>query len=156
MVPVTVERMYSGRKGSLQFWVENCMMESDRLKKKIEPPDPMAWNRQIWKVRVFDNLIYNIDRNLGNLLISSEWRCFMVDHSRSFKSVDYLKSPKDLTHFSSALMASLTTLDAATVRKACGEYLNGVEIESMLRRRDKILKLYEQRLAELGSGIRYP
>jgi hypothetical protein len=156
MVPVTVERLYNGQRGSLQFWVENCIMEGDRIKKKLQPPDPLAWNRQIWKVRIFDNLIHNIDRNLGNLLISTEWRCYMVDHSRSFKAVDFLKSPKDLTHFSRTLMASLSTLEAAAVQKACGKYLTGAEISSMLRRRDRILKVHEQRLAEQGSGIDYP
>src|SRR5262245_16648930 len=46
MVPVTVERTYRGQKGSLQFWIDNCMMESDRLKRKLNPPDPASWKQQ--------------------------------------------------------------------------------------------------------------
>lgn len=31
MVPVTVAREYMGTKGSLQYWVDNCMLEKERL-----------------------------------------------------------------------------------------------------------------------------
>ena len=70
-VPVTVERAYNGHRGSLQFWIDNCMTEGERIKKKLQPPSPIAWNQQMFKVRLFDNLVYSIDRNLGNLLITT-------------------------------------------------------------------------------------
>lgn len=69
MVPATVARYFEGKEGSVQLWIENSMTERERKAKQMEPPDPVKWNRQIAKVRVFDNLIYNIDRNLGNVLI---------------------------------------------------------------------------------------
>jgi hypothetical protein len=156
MVPVTVERTYARRTGSLQFWVENCMTESDRQHKNMKPPDPEAWNQQMYKVRIFDNLIYNIDRNLRNLLITQEWKCFMVDHSRAFKSVGFLKSPADLTHFSRSLLERLKTLNDEAVKKECGRYLNGLEISTLLMRRDRILRHFEQLQAKSGSSISYP
>jgi hypothetical protein len=156
MVPVTVERTYRGQRGSLQFWIDNCIMESDRLKRKLNPPDPTSWKQQIFKVRVFDNLVYNIDRNLGNLLITPEWKCYMIDHSRSFKNVDALKSPKDLTYFSRSLVEALRKLDEQTVKASCDKYLTIYEIQTMLRRRDKIVQLYNSLLAEKGESIAYP
>jgi len=39
----------------------------------------------MWVVRLFDQLIYNTDRNLGNLLIDKSWRLWMIDHTRAFK-----------------------------------------------------------------------
>ena len=36
-------------------------------------------------VRVFDQLIGNIDRNVGNLLITSDWRIWAIDHTRAFR-----------------------------------------------------------------------
>jgi hypothetical protein len=33
-------------------------------------------------MRAFDQLIYNTDRNLGNLLIDGDWRIWMIDHTR--------------------------------------------------------------------------
>jgi hypothetical protein len=156
MVPVTVERTHNGHKGSLQFWIDNCMMEGDRLKRKLTPPDPTSWKQQIFKVRVFDNLVYNIDRNLGNLLITPQWKCYMIDHSRSFKNVDALKSPKDLTYFSRSLMEALQKLDEQTVKASCNRYLTTYEIRTMFRRRDKIVQLYTSLLAEKGESIVYP
>lgn len=156
MVPVTIERTYNGHKGSLQFWIDNCIMESDRLKRKLNPPDPTSWKQQIFKVRVFDNLVYNIDRNLGNLLITPEWKCYMIDHSRSFKNVDALKSPKDLTYFSRSLIESLQKLDEQTVKTRCEKYLTLYEVKTMLRRRDRIIQLYTSLLAEKGESIVYP
>jgi hypothetical protein len=156
MVPVTIERSYNGQRGSLQFWIDNCIMESDRLKRKLNPPDPMSWKQQIFKVRVFDNLVYNIDRNLGNLLITPEWKCYMIDHSRSFKNVDALKSPKDLTYFSRSLIEALQKLDEQTVKASCEKYLTIYEMRTMLRRRDRIVQLYTTLLAEKGESIAYP
>ena len=155
MVPVTVERTYRGQRGSLQFWIDNCIMESDRLKRKLNPPDPTSWKQQIFKVRVFDNLVYNIDRNLGNLLISPDWKLYMIDHSRTFKNVNSLKSPKDLTYFSRSLMDALQKLDEPTLKARCEKYLSSFEIKTMLQRRDKIVQLYKRRVAQQGERDRY-
>ena len=107
MVPPTVERSFNGKKGSVQLWVENCMTEKDRKLKKMDPPDLAIWNTQIFQVRLFDNLLYNIDRNLGNLLIDDEWKVYMIDHSRSFKNLSLVKTPGDLSMFSKATMEAL-------------------------------------------------
>ncbi len=105
MVPPTVERTVNGHRGSVQLWIEGAISEAKRRKDKIQVPNPIAWNRQIWKVRVFDDLIFNIDRvNINNLLITPDWKICLIDHSRTFKSMPDLKSPKDLTDFSLSLM----------------------------------------------------
>jgi hypothetical protein len=153
MVPVTVERSYNGKKGSLQIWINDCIMESDRLKRKLDVPDPDAWNEQMFKVRVFDNLVYNIDRNLGNVLITPQWKVYMIDHSRAFKSSGALRTPKDLTRFSRSMMEKLEQLSAAAVNAACGKYLTPPEIKTMLERRDKIVALYSKTATSQSSAI---
>jgi hypothetical protein len=155
MVPVTVERTYSDQKGSLQIWVDDCMMESDRLKNNRSVPDTESWNNQMFKVRVFDNLVFNIDRNLGNLLITPEWKCLMIDHSRTFKSTNDLRTPKDLTRFSRSMMEGLAKLDAATIKTSCGKYLSGLEIKTMMNRRDKLVSLYQRALQAAPATV-YP
>jgi hypothetical protein len=156
MVPVTVQRSYNGRRGSIQLWMDNCIMETERLRKGIQPPDPVAWNHQIYKMRLFDNLIYNSDRNLQNMLVSADWKCFMVDHSRSFKNLDQLKLAADLTHFSVSLMERLKSLDKESLAKQCEGFLSGGEISALLKRRDRIVKHFEKRLAQMGPEISYP
>jgi hypothetical protein len=156
MVPVTVMRTYNTRRGSLQFWVEDCMDEGERRKKKLEPPNPVYWNWQIITARLFDRLLYNIDRNLGNLLITPDWKLVLIDHSRTFKNVDYLKSPEGMQYFSRSLMDRLAGLDKEIVEQCCGDYLTSFEIESMLKRRDRIMEIYRRLVKEKGRGIAFP
>jgi hypothetical protein len=144
MIPPVVERTHGTQKGSLQLWIDGCMTELERTNKKMQPPGPMGWRQQIYKVRVFDNLIYNIDRNLGNLLITPDWQLIMIDHTRCFKSLGELKTPKDLTFFSKSLMESLKGLNEKNCEDRCGKHLTIMEIRAMLERRDKILALYEK------------
>jgi hypothetical protein len=156
MVPPTVERIYKTQKGSLQLWVEDAMTEKERKEKHLEPPDLNQWNRQIFQLRLFDNLIYNIDRNLGNLLITSDWKIHMIDHSRSFKSLDNLKAPKDLQLFSKSTMESLQNIDILKLKTCCSRYLSGIEMTTLLKRRDMIVKQYQTLLAEKGTAIYFP
>jgi hypothetical protein len=156
MIPPTVERIYKGQKGSLQLWIENAMTEKERKEKHLEPPDVNQWNRQIFQLRLFDNLIYNIDRNLGNLLITSDWKIHMIDHSRSFKSLDILKAPKDLQLFSKSTMESLQNIDILKLKACCSHYLTGPEMTNLLKRRDMIVKQYQTLLAEKGTAIYFP
>ncbi len=58
------------------------MDESDRLKKKIQPPNPTDWNNQMYRMRVFSSLVRDTDRNLTNVLITPEWKVMMIDFSR--------------------------------------------------------------------------
>lgn len=155
MVPTTVERNFEGKDGSVQFWIENAMTEKVRKEKQLEPPDPHRWNQQISKVRVFDNLIYNIDRNLGNMLITADWKIYMIDHSRSFKSLDVLKSPKDLKLFSRSMMEAIQKLDESLLSVHCGKYLSSIEIKTLLERRNLILQVYSKLKAAKGSVIEF-
>jgi hypothetical protein len=45
------------------------MMDEEERIKNLNAPDLDAWNQEMYVVRVFDQLIFNIDRNLGNLRI---------------------------------------------------------------------------------------
>ena len=155
-VPVTVEREVDGKQGSLQIWIDDCMSDGDRRKKKLDSPDKTAWNCQLHRINLFDNLIFNIDRNVGNLLISPEWKIYMIDHTRAFKTTPELRKPQDLVAFSASLIAALGKLDNETASARCGKYLTSAEIGSLLKRRDLILKRYRTLRAEKGVKILYP
>jgi hypothetical protein len=156
MVPVTVERRYEGEKGMLQWWVTDAMTEGDRKEKGLSPPDAESWNQNLYKVRLFDNLVYNIDRNLGNLLITPDWKVWMIDHSRCFKNNDQLKAQADLTRFSLSFVDALKRLDESKVKEHCGKYLTTYEIRAMLKRRDAIVQHYEQLFSQRGDTILFP
>ena len=73
MMPVYVERRWNGQVGSISWFVPTLMDESERLKKKVEPPNPTDWNNQMYRMRVFSSLVRDTDRNLTNVLITHQW-----------------------------------------------------------------------------------
>jgi hypothetical protein len=156
MVPVTVERSYQGRTGSLQFWVYDCISEKERIAQERQPTSVVLWNWQLYKVWIVDKLIYNIDRNLGNLLVTPEWKCVMIDHSRTFKSLDEVEALEKLYFFSKSMMNAIENLDEAQVRERCGRWLTDSEIITMMKRRDILVRYYLQQLEEKGRSILYP
>ena len=143
-IPASVERTYNSKAGAFTWWIDDVMMdEGERLKTKAPVPDNDSWNRQMWHVRIFDQLIYNVDRNLGNLLIDKTWNVWMIDHSRAFRLIETLKSPKDLRKIERTALDRLKALDAPALKAAVGEYLTPEEQKRLLIRRDAIVKLFE-------------
>ena len=61
------------------------MTERTRLEEKREPPVEQQWKKQLQMMNVFDALVYNTDRNRGNMLITPDWKLWMIDHTRAFR-----------------------------------------------------------------------
>ncbi len=153
LVPPTVERKFGRTTGSLQMWVEGAMTESDRKQKKLAPPDPRAWNEQMYKVRLLHQLAYNTDyRNIRNVLVDSSFRVYAIDSSRAFQVYADLRSEKELLRFPRAVLEVLKALDRPTLDAKLGRWLNGPQIATLLKRRDKILALAERRVQEQGEA----
>jgi len=146
MIPVTVIRKFKGNNASYTWWIDDfLMMELDRFKRKTDPPDQQAWNRQMYIVRVFDQLIYNMDRNLGNLLIDKAWQLWMIDHTRAFRTFRDLKNPANLVRCDRRLLAKLKELDDATISNELAAYLRPEELKGLLARRQIIVKFFEEK-----------
>jgi len=144
MVPPSVARNYQGKEAAFTWWVDDVMFdEAARIKQKAAAPDVDRWNRQMHVVRLFDQLIYNTDRNLGNLVITKAWDIWMIDHTRAFRLSRDLLNVKNLVQCDRALLAELKKLSAPAVKKAVDGSLTDTEISSLLHRRDKIVKLFE-------------
>src|SRR5262245_37527170 len=152
MVPATVERSYNGKKGSLQFWVTSKMSEAERFKKKLQPPRKFDWDEQVARIRMFDNLIYNTDRHMNNLLITDEWKIRLIDHSRTFRPFEQLKDPKQLTRFSRSLLEKMEALNEEVLKERLGNYLTPYQIQGLLKRRDAMVALSKKIVAEKGAG----
>ncbi len=151
MMPATVERKWKGKKGSLSWWVPTLMDEAERLRKKVEPPDVEAWNQQMYLMRVFSQLVYDTDRNLGNVLIGRDWKLYMIDFTRAFRLFHDLENPKNLVKCSRALLESLRRLDAARVAERAGRYLSKPEIQGVMKRRDRIVAVFDKLISERGE-----
>lgn len=151
MMPVYVERRWNGQTGSISWFVPTLMDESERLKKKIEPPSPTMWNQQMYRMRVFSSLVRDTDRNLTNVLVTPEWKVMMIDFTRAFRLQPELQHLKDLQKIDRDLLAKLTTLDREQVRKATGDLLTKSELDAMMQRRDMLVAHFKKLIAELGE-----
>ena len=85
-VPMSVERNIEGKLAAVTWWVDDVQMdEGARLKKKTMAPDVQRFAKQIQVMKIWDELIQNKDRNGGNLLWTSDWSMWLIDHTRAFR-----------------------------------------------------------------------
>jgi hypothetical protein len=152
LVPATVKRAYENQTGSLQLWVVSKMDEETRVKQKIQPPDRVAWENQVATLHLWDALIYNTDRQAGNLLITEDWKLRAIDHSRTFRPFAQLKDEKSLTRFSKSILEKLTTLTEPQLKSKLDPYLDPFQISAILKRRDAIEKLAKKLVAQKGEA----
>ena len=151
-IPPTVYREVEGRPGSVQLWMEKTTKEVDRRKKGTTPPDVTTWNRQSSDIRVFDNLINNVNRNQSNILIDKDWNLWIIDHTRSFAMDESLPSPEKVARCSRSLYNALKEMDEDLVRETLSSLLRGAEIDAFFVRREKLIKAIEDRVAEVGES----
>jgi hypothetical protein len=146
MVPVSVKRLWRSKEAAYTWWVDDVKMdEADRLKNKIEPPDQQSWNERMQLVRLFDQLIANVDRNLGNLIITTDWNVWAIDHTRAFRRQPSLKTPGNIARCERLMFDRLKKLDKETLKREVGRYLQSWEIDALLKRRDAIVAIIEGR-----------
>jgi hypothetical protein len=153
MIPVTVERAWNRQTGSLSWRVAVKMDELTRRQRKLEPPNPDAWNKQMYKMRVFDQLIYDTDANLTNFLVGEDWQLWRVDFSRAFRLSRDLQSEKDLPMCARDLLAKLRTLNRDEVAAKTKGQLASTEITAMMARRDKLVAHFDQLIAQKGEAV---
>jgi hypothetical protein len=152
-VPVSVPRRYDGQAGALTWWVDDVRMTgAERWKKRIPPPDQEAWTRQIQTMRVFDELIANTDRNMGNLLITADWRLWMVDHTRAFRRYRYLRNPKLLARCDRAYLAALRNANEQAISAALQPWVDEPELRALLVRRMLLLEHFDQLIRKNGEA----
>src|SRR5205814_4225854 len=152
MLPVYVERKWKGDTGSLSWWLPVKMDEVERHKQKLTPPDSDAWNHQMYRVRVLDQLVYDNDPNLTNVLIGENWKIWRVDFTRAFRLSKDLRDPKDVEHCDRQLLEKLKALDGNELAEKTKGYLTKDEVKAVMARRDKIVALLQKLIAEKGES----
>jgi hypothetical protein len=152
LVPATVEREYRGKPGSLQWWVESEYSEAERQRRNLQPPNAEQWDRQLLKMRLFDNLLFNWDRHTNNILVTRDFELRLIDHSRAFLAYSDLRRPEELSRFSRSLLAGIERLTRDDLRRQVGRYIEASKINALLERRDKLLELARVRVKERGEA----
>ena len=151
MVPVCVPREVNGKPAAVDWWVDDVQFDEEgRRDKEIEPPDPNTWTRQLNVIRDFDQLIYNEDRNQGNLLIDKSWRLWAIDHSRAFRSNPTLRDPKVLRRVTTKMLNAMKALNEPVLSANLLPYITKEDIDGLLARRDILVKFFENEINTKG------
>ncbi len=154
MVPVSVERRVSGELAAVVLWAEGCKHVKDVDQSSC--PRPIDWAKQVCRQKVFDNLIANIDRNAGNLLVDAEWNLVLIDHSRAFAS-DRMPFEKEMTRIDRETFARLKDLDEAGLMTHVRPWVLGDgTVRGILKRRDKIVAHFEKLARERSEAAVFP
>ena len=151
MTPVSVVREYQGKPAAFTWWVDDVIMDDrDRIRNGTQPPDIIRWNHQMDIIRLFDQLIYNMDRSQENILISSGWNAWMIDHTRAFRKWPTLRNPLAITGCNPDLLRRLEALRREDLDREEADLRTPEQIGAILVRRDLILaKLTEYRRSGL-------
>jgi hypothetical protein len=103
------------------------------------------------KVRVFTELVYDKDRNMGNILIGENWEIYMIDFTRAFRRYRDLKNAQNLQRCNRDLLLKLQQLDENALKKETDGFLNNDEVKAIMARRDLIVEYFKKLISEKGE-----
>jgi len=158
MVAPALERTVKGQRAVVMWWLDNiAMMEMDRRRKNIPPPDPESWNKQMQAGRLFDELIANAWRKVGqgpwdSLLVTSDWKIQLVDHRRVFGSNRQLEYPEALTQCDRTLLGNLRVLNKEALKRTLGKYLSSEQLDALESRRILLVKHFTELISTRGES----
>lgn len=148
MVPPVVERRIGGDAGAVVLWVER--VRSWKIDEPVRGPDE-AWDRQVMRMKMFDNLICNTDRNQGNLLYDEEYHLILIDHSRAFTTSR--KLPTALGRIDRTQWDRILGLTEPMLQTALGTWLGRKEIAAILERRALLVSEIARMVAARGERL---
>ena len=144
MVPPVVERRHKGDLGRASMWVEDVRMWNIKEKPPV-PPDQAAFDKQVIRMKMFDNFIGNTDRNQGNLLLDPQFNLILIDHTRAFTADN--KLPIKMTRYDRELWERMLAITEDQLKTAIGKWVMSGQIKDVFKRRDVMAK----EIATLGT-----
>lgn len=141
LTPVTVNRTISGKRGSLQLWIDNLVSDLIINEKRIGYQGYCDQREQVNLMNSFDYLIMNSDRNQSNIMYGqSDGQIWFIDHSKSFSNST--KRPKILRQEDIKVTASFSrALQQLTPEKLAelSPWLSQKQINAIWKRRNLML-----------------
>ena len=151
-VPMSVERVVDGKRAAVTWWLDDVMDEGDRRKKKVANSNPLRAADYYALMYVFDELIQNRDRNAGNIVWARDSKMWFIDHTRSFRLGKDLLKPETLTRVERTFFEKMRALQRPALAAAVGKTLTKQEIDAVLIRRDRLVKLFDEKIASAGEA----
>jgi len=151
-IPPSTARRVGRESGSVQLWIEKATTEGRRLAAGTKPPSSVRWLRQLQTMMLWDDLVGNTDRNQGNILFDGDWRLWLIDHTRAFRtSTDLLQIDK-INWIEQRFYERLRTVSDDAIREAARDFLRPAEIRALLERRQKLVRRLEALVGERGES----
>jgi len=153
-VPPTVPRAIAQDSGAVSIWLSKTVNGADLTRElKVDPPDQERWIQQRLIMQIFSNLTANRDCNLGNLLIDSNWRLWLIDCSRCFGATKTIYYPLEkISQCERGLWQGLKSLNEDEIRESLSPYLGRAEIKALMTRRDKLVQHFMKLIDEKGEA----
>jgi hypothetical protein len=107
--------------------------------------------RERQRMMVFAELVYDTDRNKGNVLYTKDWRVVMLDFTRAFRTDQILRRAENLASCDRNLLARLRTLTKQEITEAVGSQLTPSEVDAMMKRRELIVEHFDRLVKEKGE-----
>lgn len=147
LVPVTVKREVEGAEGSLQLWIEDATTLESAAERNLPIGDERLLLDRLMSMYVLDQLIANVDRNFGNVLVRPERdELYLIDHSRAFRTTRDVVPPPEpaTTPVNPGVARAVRALDREAVDAALGDLLSKRQCRAILERRDRLVELLEE------------
>ena len=152
-VPVSVERDIGDEEAAVTWWVDDlAMMEVEREEEGIEPPDPADFDHQIEQVVIFSQLALNTDLNPGNVLITNDWKVWVIDFTRAFRIDHEIERDELGGRIDRSLYRGMRELDEKLLLAELQPQLTRPEIEALLRGRDEVVEHFDKQVASRGEA----
>jgi hypothetical protein len=152
IMPPVVKREINGVPGSLQIFMEGCIREQDRERKKLEPPDPKAFRDAMEEIKIFENLAFDECQDKADMLVHQDtWKVCRVDFSEAFFPSSELLRGCEITRCSRQLYQGLLRLNDDVLSSAMKPYLNDEEINALLQRKNLILEKIKKLIEDKGE-----
>jgi hypothetical protein len=151
-IPPSFPRSINRQKGSITAWIEHAFSERDRVESGKQPPDATRWSREAIRMKIFDELIANADRNQGNILIDPDWKVWLIDHTRAFRQRSHLVDLESIHSCERRLWTALKTLPDDRLRGAGEPWLTKSEVRALLVRRRLLVGHIEELIASHGEA----
>ena len=113
---------------------------------KVASAKKVQWMWQVARMKAFDNLILNTDRNAQNMLIDDDWHIILIDHSRAFvSSKNLLPQKHELPNtFNRGMVAKMQQMSIENMTTLMDGVLDKNEVKALIARRDKLMKHYDK------------
>jgi hypothetical protein len=148
MVPPAVEREIDGEVGAAIMWLGGTKSVK-QMGGKV--PTGPTFGKPIRMMQMFDNLIGNIDRNAGNILVDGAGDIILIDHSRAF--IEKQDLPWSFERVDADLWEKMKALSAERLSAAIGHWVDRPAIDAMIKRRDRMAQTIDKLVAKKGAAV---